>query len=248
MMKPRKSSLTLKSFQDIKDLVKTESVSFPNKSPPPQPPVPHENDQEELTPEVEEELFKEAMEGVIPVSGENYVEKNVEVGFPESSRKKEDLETLLKLEELVRRGTGFNVCDTPEYVEGTGYHVHREIARRLHRGEYSIQAYIDLHGFTVEEAKEEFEKFMKGAVTTDKTGVLIVHGRGLSSPAEPVLKKNVIEWLTRGPWRKWTMAYCSARICDGGAGATYVLLRKRAVSKRFKRSGQLHPGERAKDT
>jgi DNA-nicking Smr family endonuclease len=92
---------------------------------------------------------------------------------------------------------------------------------------------VDLHGLLAEDAKEVFEKFLKWAVTTGKTGVLIIHGRGLSSPSEPVLKKKVVEWLTRGPWRKWVAAYCSARICDGGAGATYVLLRLRPVSKRL---------------
>ena len=102
-------------------------------------------------------------------------------------------------------------------------------------GDYSIQAFVDLHGLIVEDAKEVFEKFLKWAVITEKTGVLIVHGRGLSSPSEPVLKKKVVEWLTHGPWRKWVAAYSSARICDGGAGATYVLLRPRPVSKRFKK-------------
>jgi len=72
-------------------------------------------------------------------------------------------------------------------------------------------------------------------VITGKTGVLIVHGRGLSSPFEPVLKRKVVEWLTHGPWRKWVAAYASARICDGGAGATYVLLSPRPVSKRRKK-------------
>ncbi len=82
--------------------------------------------------------------------------------------------------------------------------------------------------------KKLFEEFLKWAMNTHKKGVLIVHGRGLCSPSEPVLKKKVEEWLTRGPWRKWVVAYSSARICDGGAGATYVLLRERPVSKRFK--------------
>ncbi|MGD0625276.1 MAG: Smr/MutS family protein, partial [Thermodesulfobacteriota bacterium] len=79
------------------------------------------------------------------------------------------------------------------------------------------------------------QRFLKWAVMTGKRGVLIIHGRGLSSPQEPVLKEKVIEWLTRGPWRKWVIAYASARLCDGGAGATYVLLRRRPVSKRLKR-------------
>jgi DNA-nicking Smr family endonuclease len=95
---------------------------------------------------------------------------------------------------------------------------------------------VDLHGLTAEDAREVFEKFIKGAITTGKRGVLIIHGRGLSSPSEPVLKKKVIEWLTRGPWRKWVVAYSSARFVDGGAGATYVLLRQRPVSKRLKKN------------
>jgi DNA-nicking Smr family endonuclease len=143
----------------------------------------------------------------------------------------------------VRYGTGFIVSDTPEYIEGTGYNVPLSIAKRLHRGDFSIQAHIDLHGLRVDDAQESFEEFLNWAVTTGRRGVLIVHGRGLSSPSEPVLKNKVKEWLTRGPWRKWVVAYCSARKCDGGAGATYVLLRQRPVSKRSKirRSGGGRP-------
>jgi DNA-nicking Smr family endonuclease len=233
-MKARKTSLTLKSFQDIKDLVKNRSIELPSTS---SPPVPKTAPEAKSCPETEEKLFEKAMEGVTPIARDNCTEKAAEFTFPEDSRKKEDAEVLERLTELIRGGEGFNVCDTPEYVEGTGYHIHPEIARRLHQGEYSIQAFVDLHGFTLYDAREAFEKFMKWAVMSDKTGVLIIHGRGLSSPGEPVLKKGVVEWLTRGPWRKWVVAYSSARICDGGAGATYVLLRRRPVSKRYKKSG-----------
>jgi len=215
----------------MKDLIKTKSIDLPRTS----PPIPRPREAEP-SPEPEEKLFEKAMEGVTPIPRDNCTEKVIECVFPESSRQKEDAEVLERLTELIRGGEGFNVCDTPEYVEGTGYHIHPEIAKRLHQGEYSIQAYIDLHGFTVRDAQEVFENFMKWAVMSDKTGVLIIHGRGLSSPAEPVLKKGVVEWLTRGPWRKWVVAYSSARICDGGAGATYVLLRNRPVSKRMKKS------------
>jgi len=66
--------------------------------------------------------------------------------------------------------------------------------------------------------------------------VLIIHGRGLTSPGQPVLKKMVFNWLSRGPLRRYILAFTSARACDGGAGATYVLLRKRPWSKK-KRNG-----------
>lgn len=105
------------------------------------------------------------------------------------------------------------------------------IARRLHQGDFSIQANLDLHGLNSSEAKEEFEGFLKRAIYSGKRAVLVIHGRGLSSPGEPVLKTKVHEWLTRSHWRKWVIAFTSAASHDGGAGATYILLRDRPVSK-----------------
>jgi DNA-nicking Smr family endonuclease len=229
-MKSSKSSFTFKSFQDLKTLLENRPLPFPERrrADPIDP-------EEKQNPEMEEELFKKAMEGVRPISRENYIERIFQIELPESSRDKEDAEILEKLVDLVKYGRGFHVADTPEYIEGTNYHIHPTVAKRLHRGDYSIQAFVDLHGLLAEDAKEVFETFLKWAVMTGKTGVLIVHGRGLSSPSEPVLKKKVVEWLTHGSWRKWVAAYASARICDGGAGATYVLLRPRPVSKRLKK-------------
>jgi DNA-nicking Smr family endonuclease len=228
-MKSPKSSLTFKSFQDLRVLLENKPFRFPERRH-----VDLAAPEGKQPPELEEELFEKAMEGVAPISRDNYVGRVFQIEVQESSINKEDAEIMEKLADLVKYGRGFNVADTPEYIEGTGYQVHPAVAKRLHQGDYSIQAFVDLHGLLIKEAKDVFEKFLKWAVTTGKTGVLIVHGRGLSSPFEPVLKKKVVEWLTRGPWRKWVAAYCSARICDGGAGATYVLLRPRPVSKRLK--------------
>ncbi|MGQ9648096.1 MAG: Smr/MutS family protein [Thermodesulfobacteriota bacterium] len=226
-MKSPKPSHSFKSFQELEVLVKSRSL-----------PARREWVSEDLkieqSPELEEKLFKEAMQGVKPIPGDKTIHRNVQIELPERNQNREDAEALEKLTNLVRYGTGFTISDTPEYIEGTGYHVPPSVAKRLHRGDFSIQAHIDLHGLTVDEAQETFEGFLDWAVTTGRRGVLIVHGRGLSSPSEPILKNKVREWLTRGPWRKWVVAYCSARKCDGGAGATYVLLRQRPVSKRIK--------------
>ena len=232
-MKPRKSGhdLKSKSFEDLKSLLKSKSISLPDRS---HPNSKDGRDDKREDPKFEERLFSEAMKGVIPMTRDNYVEKTFQIDLPDGLADKDEAETLSRLRDLVKYGKGFDVADTPEYIEGTGYNVHPKVARRLHRGDYSIQASVDLHGLVVEDAKEVFEKFLKWAVLTGKTGILVIHGRGLSSPSEPVLKKKVVEWLTRGPWRKWIVAYSSARGCDGGAGATYVLLRIRPVSKRLK--------------
>ncbi len=229
-MKSPKSTLCLKSFEEIKDLLEAKSISLPDAplSPPPLM-------EEEPEAENEENLFRQAMEGVTRIPRPNFVERGLPQPVQEKAQILTETEPLLKLKDLVQHGMGFEVAHTPEYIEGTMYHVHPEIARRLHRGDFSIQAYINLHRFKVADARQAFERFIKWAVATGKTGVLIVHGRGLSSPLEPVLKQKLVEWLTRGPWRKWVVAYATARSCDGGAGATYVLLHRRPVSKRIKK-------------
>lgn len=241
-MKPRKSLSTYNSFQELKALLETKAISLPYF---------HElrvaHPEIKLSPEMEEKLFIEAMEGVTPIPREHGVERighirRSEIRPAEDPEKREDAEALSRLTSLVKNGAGFNILDTPEYIEGTGYNVPPEVARRLHRGNYSIQAHVDLHRLSAHDAKEVFERFLRWTVITGKTGVLIIHGRGFSSPSEPILKNKVIEWLTRGPWRKWVIAYSSARSCDGGAGATYILLRQRPISKRLKR-----PLEKRKD-
>lgn len=223
-MKKQRFSYTFKSFRELRVIL--DRNFFPE-----EPSRSFEREDSEQ----EEILFQKAMEGVQPLKDKPLVEpihrKNIPI---KRFKEQEDEEALNRLKALVRKGVGFRVEDTPEYIEGTGYHVHPEIAKRLHRGDFSIQGHLDLHGLVVKEAQEVFDQFMKWATTYGKTGLLITHGRGLSSPSEPVLKKKVEEWLTLGPWRKWVIAYSSARKCDGGTGATYVLLRKRPISKKQK--------------
>lgn len=188
----------------------------------------------------EKELFLEAMADVEPIHRKDRLEPNCIpcISFDPENGPKDP--TLQKLSNLVESGEGFVVADTPEYIEGTGYNIHPEITKRLHRGDFSIQSHIDLHGLGVKDARESFENFLKDSITSGKRAVLVVHGRGLSSPDRPVLKTKVIKWLTRGPWRKWIIAFSSARSCDGGAGATYVLLRQRPLTRRHRKSRITH--------
>jgi len=183
----------------------------------------------------ERDLFLEAMADVEPINRKKRIEPSCAPCMSIDSENDSKDETMQQLSNLVNSGEGFVVADTPEYIEGTGYNIHPEISKRLHRGDFSIQSHIDLHGFDVEDARKAFENFFKDSITTGKRAVLVVHGRGLSSYDRPVLKTKVIEWLTRGPLRKWVIAFSSARSCDGGTGATYVLLRQRPLTRRFRK-------------
>ena len=181
----------------------------------------------------EESAFREAMEGVKPIVRDKHHAKKPHLANPPDHLVKEpEVDVRQHLDNLVKYGEGFIISKTPEYMEGTGRDIPPEFAERLHRGDFSIQAHIDLHGLVVAQAKEAFENFLDDAIRSGKRAVLIIHGRGISSPGEPVLKNKVSEWLTRSHWRKWVIAFTSAQSYDGGAGATYVLLRHRLTSKR----------------
>ncbi|MCP4107221.1 MAG: DNA mismatch repair protein MutS [Desulfobacteraceae bacterium] len=203
------------------------------------------NNAEFLTdPEDEENLFMEAMSDVKPISRDKCVEKKPEtISCFVSHTHNDDSEALSRLKDLIDNGEGFVVADTSEYIEGTGYNVSPEIVKRLHRGDFSIQGFIDLHGFGVDDAREAFDSFFKDALVTGKRAVMVIHGRGLSSPVRPILKSKVQEWLTSGSYRKWVMAFSSARSCDGGAGATYVLLRERPCTKKNRKKKGVRSGK-----
>ena len=99
---------------------------------------------------------------------------------------------------------------------------------QLKRGRIPWEGGLDLHGYTLDEARLELESFIDDAVANRLRCVLVVHGKARGTSAGggtyPVIKSHVNTWL-----RNWSrvLAFCSASEIDGGTGALYVLLRTR---------------------
>lgn len=185
-----------------------------------------------LSPQQEAKIFTEAMADVTPLNFDRHWRLPGKRLSFQSAASDEEQEAVKALCRLIENGQGFSVADTDEYMEATGPGTSPLIARQLHAGRFSVQDYIDLHGLNAHEADVQLHAFLRSAIHQGKRAVLIVHGRGLTSPRQPVLKNKVYHWLTRGPLRKHVIAFTSARSCDGGAGATYVLLRSRPLTGR----------------
>lgn len=215
-------------FDALKELLQRKSNVIPAQSSPPRaapsPAIPDHS---------EEEAFARAMLGVRRMQRERIDVGRAPATAP-PARAVPDHD-VAQLRRLVETGSGFVVCDTPEYIEGVCPHAPPGITQRLHRGEFAVQAHLDLHGLTLAMAHDLFNRFLRESIADGKRAVLVIHGRGLSSPGEPILKTHVAQWLSSGPWRRWVLAFASARMCDGGAGATYVLLRHRPLGKRQRR-------------
>jgi len=96
---------------------------------------------------------------------------------------------------------------------------------QLKRGMIGWEGGLDLHGYSLEEARSELESFLRDSVASGHRCVIVVHGKAWGATADyPVIKSHVNAWL-----REWpsVLAFCSATDAEGGTGAVYVLLRRR---------------------
>ncbi len=176
----------------------------------------------------EPDLFAHAMEGVVPLPRERAA--RVDGPAPAGAARtpvSEEAEALAALSDLTRGATRFDITDTREYVEGAIVGLDPRVLRRLRRGDFAWQDHLDLHGMTSETARVAVDRFLADSVALGHRCVLIVHGRGHNSKDQtPVLKERLKSWLARGRTARIVLGFTTARPCDGGAGALYVLLRR----------------------
>jgi DNA-nicking Smr family endonuclease len=176
----------------------------------------------------DEELFFDAMDDVQEI--EEYralscAQRHRKI-ISGPARRHPDREALVILSEIAEGRHPVNLPDTQEYVEWASPDYRDDIIQRLHGGHFSIQEFLDLHGFTVPEAEMELESFIGASFKKGLRCIKIIHGRGLRSTRGARLKEAVIKRLS-GHYRKDIIAYVTARQCDGGLGALYILLRRK---------------------
>ncbi|EGA66932.1 DNA endonuclease SmrA [Vibrio brasiliensis] len=102
------------------------------------------------------------------------------------------------------------------------------VYKKLRLAKYPIQARLDLHKRTLEQARDEVVKFLKQCMRMDIRTVVIVHGKGERSNPPALMKSFVAQWLMQ---IKEVQCVHSAQRFHGGTGAVYVLLRKSAEKK-----------------
>ncbi|HEV8677802.1 MAG TPA: Smr/MutS family protein [Stellaceae bacterium] len=100
----------------------------------------------------------------------------------------------------------------------------RASAQRLKRGRYPVEATLDLHGLTQDEAHRALSRFVAGARAAGRRCVLVVTGHGRTSGG--VLKSAVPRWLDEPGLRPHLLARAPAQPKDGGTAALYLLLRR----------------------
>ncbi|MDQ8021372.1 MAG: Smr/MutS family protein [Moraxellaceae bacterium] len=169
----------------------------------------------------EEQALRQALAGVRPIQHDRV---ELETPKPRPHPRQSEQDERDALAESIYAPTSLDLRleggDELAYLrEGMG----RQTLRDLRRGRWVIQEAVDLHGCNRDQARELLAAFMGQCRKQNTRCVRIIHGKGLGSPGkEPVLKGLVAGWLMN---YDDVLAYCQARVHDGGAGALIVLLR-----------------------
>lgn len=115
----------------------------------------------------------------------------------------------------------------PPLTPGRPPGLDRRSADRLRRGRLPIEARIDLHGMTQAEAQRALTGFLAASAGEGRRCVLVITGKGRPGEAAGVLRREVPRWLNLPPNRERVLGFAEARAQHGGAGALYVLLKRR---------------------
>jgi DNA-nicking Smr family endonuclease len=117
-----------------------------------------------------------------------------------------------------------NPVQGEEFINFKQNSISNKILRKLRKGQYNVDAILDLHGMSVDKAKHAVYSFLQQCLHEGIRVVLIIHGKGHHSKM-PILKNKLNHWLRE---INVVLAFCSASPSHGSRGAMYVLLKRNA--------------------
>ena len=126
--------------------------------------------------------------------------------------------------------------------------IDRKSDRKLNSGKYSIDASLDLHGLTIEQAYNKTKAFFEKSIQNNLRCILLITGKGLHSKDSysidtifeaykkniciknesfnKTIKDSMIDWLKQPFFASRIIKYTDAQKVHGGNGAIYILLKK----------------------
>lgn len=174
----------------------------------------------------ESELFRDAVKGSRRLHNDKIIQnKKPPPPLKRSNKYKQDAEDELETQyhglSDLHEEANVGAEDELSYARSG---VQNSVLRKLKRAQFPIEAELDLHKLTREQAKSALVSFLSGCTNEGIRCIRLIHGKGYGSADKiPVLKANVDHWLRQ---RDDVLAFCSAARDDGGAGALYILLKR----------------------
>ena len=102
--------------------------------------------------------------------------------------------------------------------------------RKLKLGQVPFEGSLDLHGMSVEKARETLWDFIAEATRLEVRCVRVTHGKAARLDGKrPMIKSHVNTWLRQHPQ---VLGFTSCNARHGGTGAVYVMLKRTMLEGR----------------
>ena len=120
-----------------------------------------------------------------------------------------------------------NICHVYKKSE---YNLDYKTDKKLRTGNYKIDATIDFHGLTIDQALDVFLENINSAYYKDFRCLLFITGKGNNSEKnKETIKENFKKWVKLDFISDKILKCVQAVNKDGGSGAFYVLLKRNRV-------------------
>ncbi|KZY31684.1 MULTISPECIES: DNA endonuclease SmrA [unclassified Oleiphilus] len=180
----------------------------------------------------DDELFAEEMQGVTRFESSKISSNKVEEETP-GKRVRRKLAVADKLTVDPLASTEVPMLKSNDILDYKRDGVQHGVYKKLRMGRYELDARLDLHRMTVEQARREVFRFIDECSRYELRAVIILHGKGDRNPDKlALLKSHLAIWL---PQLDQVIAFHSAQPQHGGTGAVYVMLRKGDTAKQNNR-------------
>ncbi len=169
------------------------------------------------------ELWYYVSQSVEPLPGKEAITPPI---IKQTENSPKETVSIEDLEKLVAQTQKPNKSKTKyDYIKhGTMSGVDKSTAKRLTGGKFHVEAQLDLHGKTQDEALHLLRNFINNSHSSGKRNVLVITGKGNKN--DGILKNQVPRWLNNTGLRERIIMFSYAKPRHGGDGALYILLKK----------------------
>ncbi|GHA48216.1 DNA mismatch repair protein MutS [Amylibacter ulvae] len=129
-----------------------------------------------------------------------------------------------------RKGSGPDFREAPAK---TSPNMDKRNFQRLLKGKMEIEATLDLHGMTYDQAQKRITMFIRQSHVAGLRMILVITGKGrthgvdeFNRPKGGVLRQSLPDWLRSPALNHLVLQVTPAQQRHGGAGAWYVYLRR----------------------
>jgi DNA-nicking Smr family endonuclease len=176
----------------------------------------------------EQSLFSEMMEDVKPLAQDTVLTLNKTKNQENRLARQQAATALNEMDEEYLSLDNAPMVHPDDVIGFKGNGVQDGVFRKVRLGRYPIQAKLDLHKRSLQQARDELVAFFRQCIRMDIRTVILIHGKGANANPPALMKSYINFWLQQ---ISDVQCFHSAQPQHGGTGAVYVLLKKSPEKK-----------------